>query len=156
MAAHDYAFLTEWRVSGKPDEVYRLIEDVPAYPRWWPEVWLRVTELEPIDGMSRYDLHTRGRLPYTLRWQSQTTEKRFPLRLALVATGDFVGRGIWTFIPDGADTIVRYDWRLRTEKPLLRHLSWLMKPLFRWNHNWAMARGLEGAKRELARRSSTG
>jgi hypothetical protein len=156
MAAYDYVFLTQWRVPGTPEQVYRIMEDVPAYPRWRPEVWMRVTQLDPVDGLSRYDLHTRGRLPYTLRWQSQTTEKRFPLRLSLAATGDFVGRGIWTFTAVGPDTLVKYDWRLRAEKPLLRHLSWLMKPLFRWNHNWAMVKGLAGLTRELARLNRSG
>jgi hypothetical protein len=45
-----------------------------------------------------------------------------------------------------------YDWRLRAEKPLLRNLSFLLKPLFEANHRWAMARGEESLKLELARR----
>ena len=45
-----------------------------------------------------------------------------------------------------------FDWRLRAEKPLLKSLSFLLKPLFRWNRGWAMARGEEGLRRELIRR----
>ncbi len=152
MAANEYAFLTHWRVEAAPERVYRLIEDVAAYPRWWPEVWLSVTELEPGDANkvgSRYALHTRGRLPYTLRWESRTREKVFPTRIALDATGDFVGSGIWTFTADGTFTSIEYDWRLRADKPVLKYLSFALKPLFRWNHNWAMARGLEALCREL-------
>ncbi len=153
MASNEYAFLTRWRVEAAPERVYRLIDDVLAYPRWWPEVWLGVTELESGDAGkvgSRYALHTRGWLPYTLRWESRTVEKVFPTRIALEAKGDFVGRGIWTFAADDSFTNVEYDWRLRADKPLLRNLSFAFKPLFRWNHDWAMARGLEGVRRELA------
>ncbi len=39
-----------------------------------------------------------------------------------------------------------------TNKPLLKHLSFLFWPLFAFNHNWAMARGEEILKLELARR----
>lgn len=158
MASNDYEFLTRWRVAAPPGEVFRVIDDVPGYPQWWPEVWLAVTAVEPGDADkvgARYALHTRGRLPYTLRWESRTTEKTFPTRIALDATGDFVGRGVWTFAPAaGGGTDVTYDWRLRAEKPLLRRLSFVLKPLFRWNHDWAMARGYEGLVRELARRAS--
>jgi hypothetical protein len=49
-----------------------------------------------------------------------------------------------------------FDWRLRAEKPLLKSLSFLLKPLFRWNHGWAMARGEEGLRRELIRRRAVG
>ena len=50
---------------------------------------------------------------------------------------------------------VTYDWRLRAEKPLLRSLSFLLKPLFEANHRWAMAQGEESLRLELARRRAT-
>ena len=37
-------------------------------------------------------------------------------------------------------------------KPLLRRLSWLLKPVFAANHHWAMARGEESLALELRRR----
>ena len=46
---------------------------------------------------------------------------------------------------------VTYDWRVRARKPLLRSLSWLLKPLFAANHRWAMARGAESLALELRR-----
>jgi hypothetical protein len=47
---------------------------------------------------------------------------------------------------------IMFDWRIRAEKPLLRWLSFVLKPLFEANHRWAMARGEECLVRELARR----
>jgi hypothetical protein len=43
-------------------------------------------------------------------------------------------------------------WRISADKPLLKYLSFLMKPLFSANHVWAMARGEESLRLELARR----
>ena len=47
---------------------------------------------------------------------------------------------------------MRDGWRRRADKPLLAALSFLMKPLFAANQRWAMARGEESLKLELARR----
>ncbi len=154
MPASEYAFLTRWRVEATPDEVFRIIENTDDYPRWWGRVWLAVDRIEEGDANGigrRYKLFTQGWLPYRLRWESKTIEKLIPTRIAIEATGDFVGRGIWTFEPDGRFTNITYDWRLRADKPLIRALSLMLKPLFRWNHNWAMARGLQGLQQELTR-----
>jgi hypothetical protein len=53
-------------------------------------------------------------------------------------------------------TRVVYDWRISAEKGLLKKLSFLMKPIFAANHRWAMARGEESLKLELARRHAAG
>jgi hypothetical protein len=47
---------------------------------------------------------------------------------------------------------ISYDWRIRADKPLLRTLSFLLKPVFSANHRWAMAQGEASLKRELVRR----
>ena len=100
-------------------------------------------------------LHTKGWLPYTLEWEFEVVESRYPYGFVLIADGDFDGRGEWTFRQDGPDVAIAYDWRLRAEKPLLRQLSFLMKPLFEANHRWAMAQGEESLKLELARRRAS-
>jgi hypothetical protein len=60
-----------------------------------------------------------------------------------------------TLRQDGAIAEIVYDWRIRAEKPLLKYLSFLMKPRFSANHHWAMARGEESLRIELARRHAT-
>jgi hypothetical protein len=102
------------------------------------------------------DLLTKGRLPYTLRWRAEITEGRPPEGFTIAATGDFMGCGVWTIRQDGPDVDITFDWRLRAEKPLIRGLSLLFKPLFRANHLWAMARGQEGLRAELARPRAAG
>ena len=68
----------------------------------------------------RVRLHTKGWLPYTLQWELVVTRAAIPSTSAIEATGDFVGRGIWTITQDGAFVNATYDWRIRAEKPLLR------------------------------------
>ena len=114
--------------------------------------------LEPGDkaGIGKvYSLHTRGWLPYTLRWQLRVTENRFPTGYSFVATGDFVGRGVWNFTQDGSWVNATFDWQLRADKPLIRYLSFLLKPIFSANHRWAMAQGEKSLRAELARRAAS-
>lgn len=155
MAANDYHFVTHWRVRGTCDEVSDILGDASALSRWWPSVYLTVEELERggSDGTGRViSLHTRGWLPYTLRWQFRVTESRHPHGFALTAWGDFDGEGRWTFVQDGDRVDITYDWRIRAEKPLLKFGSPIVKPIFAANHRWAMARGQESLALELRRR----
>ena len=158
MPDNQYHFVSRWRVEGTCGEVADVLGDPLTLARWWPSVYLDVWEVRPpdADGLGRREkLHTKGWLPYALRWQFEVVQSHYPHGFTLIATGDFDGTGVWTFEQDGAFVNMTYDWRLRAEKPLLRHLSFLMKPLFEANHRWAMERGEESLKLELARRRAT-
>ena len=155
MATNDYHFITHWRVEGSINEVADILKDAEALPRWWPSVYLDVKVLEQGDenGIGKVvSLYTKGWLPYTLRWQFRVTESHYPYGFSLEAWGDFNGRGIWTLEQDGGAVKVTYDWKLRADKPLLSALSFLFKPIFSANHRWAMQRGEESLRIELARR----
>ena len=150
-----YHFDTRWRVLGTVDEVSEVLGDTTGLGRWWPSVYLDVRELSPGDeqGLGKeVDLYTKGWLPYTLRWRFRVVEQRWPHSLTLEASGDFVGRGVWTLRQDGPWTDVRYEWDVRADKPLLRRFSSLLRPLFAANHRWAMAQGEVSLRLELARR----
>jgi hypothetical protein len=156
--SNQYEFLTHWRVEGTCGEVADILGDPLDLPRWWPSVYLRVDEVRQGDANGlgrRVRLHTKGWLPYTLTWEFETVESRYPHGSTIVASGDFDGRGVWTFAQDGAFVDISYDWRLSAEKPLLRNLSFLLKPVFEANHRWAMAQGELSLKLELARRRAT-
>jgi hypothetical protein len=164
--ANDYRFVTTWRLVATREEIADVLGDAAALARWWPSVYLGVRVLEPGDalGVGRMvDLYTKGWLPYTLRWRFRVTASTPPAGFTIEAEGDFVGRGTWTLrelvpagAPGGPMTEVVYDWRIRAEKGVLRTLSSVMKPVFSANHHWAMARGLESLRLELARRHASG
>ena len=153
--ANDYHFITHWRIPASVQEVVDILNDPCDLARWWPSVYLQVKVLEPGDagGVGQViDLYTKGWLPYTLRWRFRITEIVKLHSTTLEAEGDFVGRGRWEFIQNGEWTDVTYDWRVRAAKPLLRRLSFLMKPVFSANHHWAMRMGEKSLLLELARR----
>lgn len=156
MSSNEYHFITRWRVQATVQEVGEIIASATDLPRWWPSVYLEVKELEPGDpqtGVGKViDLYTKGWLPYTLRWTFRIVESEYGRSVTLEAQGDFVGRGVWTFEQDGAWVNITYDWKVRADKPLLRRFSTLMKPIFSMNHEWAMRKGEESLRLELARR----
>jgi hypothetical protein len=162
VAANEYHFITTWRIAATPDEITDVLGDAPGLARWWPSVYLDVRQLAPGDdrGVGKVvELWTKGFLPYTLRWRFTVTESDPPHGFALEASGDFVGRGIWTLTPErsagapgGPLTMVTYDWLIVAEKGILKHLSAVMKPIFGANHRWAMANGERSLRLELARR----
>ena len=49
---------------------------------------------------------------------------------------------------------MQFDWRVHADKPILRLFTPVLRPLFRWNHAWAIARAQEGlepyARRQAA------
>lgn len=150
-----YHFVSDWRVTATVEEVKAVLRDGTSLPQWWPSVYLSVQELDPggPDGVGRtLDLHTKGWLPYTLRWTLYVTEPVTDRGFALTASGDLEGTGRWTFAPQGSEVRITYDWYVTASKPLLRRLSWLLRPAFSANHHWAMKRGEQSLRLELLRR----
>lgn len=155
MRSNDYHFITHWQVQASVQEVFEILADATDLVRWWPAVYLEVQELQVGNeqGVGKVvSLYTKGWLPYTLRWQFRVTEVHPPYGFSLEAWGDFVGRGIWTLEEAGTWVNITYDWRIRADKPLLRYLSFIFKPIFAANHRWAMGRGEESLRLELLRR----
>ena len=47
---------------------------------------------------------------------------------------------------------MRFDWRVTAGRPFLRVLTRVLRPAFRWNHPWAIARAREGLEPFAQRR----
>jgi Polyketide cyclase / dehydrase and lipid transport len=156
--ANEYHLETDWQVEGTVQEVYDVISDDEHLTDWWPAPFLRCDLVEPGQpgGVGKsLRVVTKGWLPYTIDWHQRVTETREPFGLSIETWGDFKGRGVWTSVQSGPHVDVHFDWRIAADKPLLRYLSPLLKPIFAFNHRWAMARGLEGLNLELLRRRAT-
>lgn len=158
MTSIAYTLISRWRVEGTVGEVADVLSDPLSFPRWWPAVYMAAEEIRPPDQNrigQRIRQHTTGWLPYTIRWEFEVVESQYPHGFTIAATGDFDGRGVWTLEQDGAFVNAIYDWRVRVQKPLLRNLSFALKPLFEANHRWAMVQGERSLQLELARRRAT-
>lgn len=158
MGLSEYSFVTRWELEASAEEVYDIIADAGRLPEWWPSVYLEARLLEPGDehGIGRQvALLAKGFLPYTLGWRLRVVDSQRPTRLALEASGDFVGFGICTVDPCAPKVVVRFHWSIRARKRLLRYFSFLLRPIFKANHRWAMDRGFTSLLLEVWRRRAT-
>ena len=156
MAANDYRFIDRWRVQGTLDEVWEIMTDGAGFKRWWPAIYLdaRETAAGDDDGLGKtIAFHAQGgRLLYTLHWQARTVRLNRPYGFTIEASGDFQGTGTWTFAQDGDAAHMTFEWVIRAANPLLRYLSFAIKPILANNHRWAMRVGERSLRLELARR----
>lgn len=153
MAAPQYHFVSYWRFTAAPENVFAIIANPQDYPRWWGEVYLSaetISEGDP-DGLGRkIRVVSKGKFNYKVQWDMEILEIKTPARIVIRASGDFDGRGECYIAADGKNCDVMFDWRLVANKPALKYLPLIMKPLFKANHKWAMEQGRLGLDRELA------
>lgn len=156
--SREYVFVDEWDVAAPRDVVFGALADPRTYPLWWRPVYIDVeADGEPELGkVSRQ--HFKGRLPYHLRTKSTIVRLEPPLVVEGDVRGDLCGRGRWTLTEIPGGTHVRFDWRVHADRRLLRVLTPLLRPAFRWNHDWAIARARAGlepyARRQAAERAA--
>jgi len=140
----EYAFVDEWDVSAPPEAVYDVLIDARTYPRWWRPVYIDVQTGAPPAVGSVSDQHFKGRLPYHLHTHSKLTRLEPGALIEADVDGDLRGRGVWTLTAIPGGTHLRFDWTVHADRPLLRTLTPLLRPALRANHNWAIARAIEG------------
>lgn len=140
MPANVYRFVDRWRVPFPPEKVWEALAEPENYPRWWRGVYLSARRLDA-EGR-RVAVVARGRLPYKLKFTIETIRTEKPRLIEFRAAGDFVADlSRWSVEPASSGSSVTLEWNPRVEKPLVKFLSPVLKPLFRWNHGWSMRRG---------------
>jgi mannose-6-phosphate isomerase-like protein (cupin superfamily)/uncharacterized protein YndB with AHSA1/START domain len=140
----EYVFVDEWDVAAPAGTVYEALADGRTYPDWWRPVYIAVdSDGPPVIG-SITDQHFKGRLPYHLRTRSKIVRLEPGALIEVDVDGDLRGHGVWTLTPTATGTHVRFDWTVHADRLLLRVLTPLLRPALRSNHNWAIARAIEG------------
>jgi uncharacterized protein YndB with AHSA1/START domain/quercetin dioxygenase-like cupin family protein len=142
--SREYLFVDEWDVAAPREAVFDALADARTYPQWWRPVYIDVEADGPPALGRESRQHFKGRLPYHLNVRSTITRFEPPHIVAGEANGDLSGTGVWTLTETPGGTHVRFDWRADADRPLLRVLTPVLRPAFRWNHNWAIARAIEG------------
>ncbi|MET0566531.1 MAG: SRPBCC family protein [Acidimicrobiia bacterium] len=143
-----YRFVNVWHLKFRPEEVYLVLEDIGAYPRWWPEV----RRVDRIDD-STVRIVARSVLPYDLTFQatdSRQGEQAGVLEVAM--RGDLDGFSRWTLDPERAGTVATFEEEVTVRRKSLRRLAMVARPFFRWNHAVMMRHGRRGLGVYLAGR----
>lgn len=139
-----YLFVDEWDVEAPPEAVFAAISNARSYPQWWRPVYIEVEADGPVEIGKTSIQHFKGRLPYHLRTRSTITALDPGRSLTVEVEGDLRGSGVWTLTPVGEGTHVRFDWQVHADRKLLRILTPILRPALRANHNWAIAKAMDG------------
>jgi uncharacterized protein YndB with AHSA1/START domain len=153
-ASGEYVFVDEWDVAAPPPAVFDALADARTYPEWWTPVYIDVDADGPPTLGKRSRQHFKGRLPYHLHTTSTITRLEPPHVVQGDVEGHLRGCGTWTLTPTATGTHVRFDWRVLADRPLLRTLTPVLRPVFRWNHDWAIARAIDGLESYASRRAA--
>jgi uncharacterized protein YndB with AHSA1/START domain len=153
--ADEYVFLDSWDVDAPIEAVFDAIADARTYTDWWQPVYLEAEADGPPEVGRVCHMYFKGRLPYRLRTRSEIVRLEPPRLVEANVTGDLRGRGVWTLTPKNGGTHVEFDWRVYADRPLVRRLTPVLRPLFRWNHNWAIARATEGLEPYARQRAAS-
>ena len=142
--AAEYVFIDEWDVDAPQERVFDALADARTYPEWWTPIYKEVEAEGPIEVGHVSRQKFKAKLPYTLTTESKLTAIDRPNRFEVDVDGDLRGHGIWTLTPRDGKVHVRFDWRVHADRALLRVLTPLLRPLFRWNHNEAIKAAMLG------------
>lgn len=146
-----YHFVTEWKIEAPLEQVWHTIYDSLSWPQWWRGVkQVIVTEKGDEHGLGEVrTYHWKSILPYSLSFKLQLTEKIYLRKLAGIASGELEGNGIWLFEHREGITYVQYQWTVITTKYWMNRLAFILKPLFKYNHNIVMEWGAKGLAKKL-------
>lgn len=148
---HAYQFITIWRVHSPIEKVWNEIHDSDSWPEWWQGVE-SVEKLQQGDELGVGSVRRyiwKSKLPYRLTFNMKTIRIEAPTLLEGTASGELQGTGRWQLTEDKGATMVRYDWRVQTNKPWMNLLAPIAHPFFKWNHDVVMSWGAEGLAHRL-------
>ncbi|MEU6347170.1 SRPBCC family protein [Streptomyces sp. NPDC046977] len=149
-----YRFRALWELPAPPETVYGLLERPDQYPSWWPQI-REVRQTGETVGVLRF----RSVLPYDLLVTARQARRDPAARVLEAAmSGDLEGWVRWTVGADrtGGGTRLLFEEDVVVNKPLMRRLAVLCRPLFRANHALMMRSGRRGLAARLAADAGVG
>jgi hypothetical protein len=149
--AGKYCFVTRWQLKAPVEEVWDAIYNSLEWPGWWKGV-IAARSIEEgdergINGIREYTW--KSVLPYKLHFSSRLIEREDYKRLYGIASGQLEGEGTWHFFEKDGISYIECDWRVSTNIKWMNALSFMLRPLFRYNHTVVMKWGAKGLAKKL-------
>jgi uncharacterized protein YndB with AHSA1/START domain len=151
--AGQYIFLSEWQVDAPQDQVFDVLVDSRTYPEWWIPTYVEGESDGPPEPGCVSRVKFKGKLPFVLKATSRLIRVNRPNEFEAEVEGDLRGVAVWTLSAADGKVHVRFDWRVFADRPLLRYLSPVLRPLFRWNHAMAMRQAIRNLEPYVRRRA---
>ena len=109
---------------------------------------IQKNDADGINGIRRYVW--KSVLPYKLAFSMKLIEKEELKRLKGVAFGELEGQGEWYFTDQKGIIDIIYNWDIITNKKWMNYFAFMLKPLFRYNHNVVMHWGAQALAKKIS------
>lgn len=151
MPVKQYAFISQWLVDAPVQPVWESIYESEQWPLWWKGV-IQVTETlkgdeNGIGSIRQYKM--RSPMLYTLSFNIHLTERVDYVKLVGDASGELKGTGAWYFEERKTKTLVQCHWHVSTTIRWMNAFSYLLRPLFEYNHAAVMRNGAISLAKKL-------
>ncbi len=146
-----YAFITSWKIHAPIEQVWPLIYETEDWPHWWRGV-ASVKKLQAGNDLgvgAKHEYTWKSVLPYKLSFIMQVTGIDKHKMMQGRSSGELEGTGTWDFQQVGDTTYLRYYWNVVTTKRWMNIFSFMLKPIFKYNHDVVMKWGAEGLAKKL-------
>lgn len=146
---------TIWQLDHPVDELRVVLRDPLAITQWWAPVFLHAETVDEGDSeRAGYAMRcfTKGFLPHSFQFVARIANVDQD-RLVIETEGDFDGVGTIALASTGPGTEAEVTWSVSVTQPYLRPFLKVFKPVFVWNHRWAMRQGQKGLARLMQDRT---
>ncbi len=151
-AGHEpFLVKTRWELDCTAGELRSLLMEPLAITRWWAPVFLHAECIEEgADDRHGYAMRcfTKGYLPHAFQFVARIANVSDTV-LVIETHGDFNGVGTIELWSEGPRTRASVEWSVNVSHPYIRPFLKLLKPVFVWNHRWAMRQGRKGLERMI-------
>lgn len=146
-----YKFITRWKIEAPVSDVWYAIYHSEEWPEWWKGVQqvkvIKENDAQGINGIREYKW--KSLLPYTLSFKMKLIDKNDFDFLKGIAFGELEGEGTWHFKEENGITGIQYNWNVKTNKVWMNYCSFMLKPMFKLNHDIVMKWGARGLAKKL-------
>jgi carbon monoxide dehydrogenase subunit G len=145
------AYRGDHRFSVTPEEVWKAIENVDSFERWWS--WLEEFRLEGDGLVAGAVLHgvVAPPVPYRMRVDVHLIRCDRPRAIDARIAGDLSGESELRLVPEGSGTHVAVGWTVEMMQRPMRLASRVAHPLLRWGHDRVVDMTVVGFRRNVER-----
>jgi hypothetical protein len=136
-----FSFFTRWSLGAPVEHVFEVLSPDDQPEGRWRGISPKVLQKGDRRGEGRVVCVEFGSpLGIRFRCEVRIVRRRPPSLFELATTGDLEGEGIFRLSPQGARTLVSFDWNARPARGWMNRDLPLLRPLLRWNHDRVMDR----------------
>lgn len=156
----DFDLTGEGFLDARPEELTPIILSPEALHRWCGAVYMASETIAPgrPNGLGlTVRVFAKGFLPHSFFFIGRIVDLVPHRYMKIAVSGDFEGVSeMWADPVDAARCRVSLRWRVKVRHPYVSAVVPVLRPVFAWNHRWAVERARRLLQAEVDRRRGDG